>query len=209
MNKWVIFDAMGVVFEVGDDTNDLLVPFIQNITPDATSELINEHYLEASLGKITSEEFWHKVGLGEVLKEKDIEREYLDNHLTLDKNFIEVATVLKKRYKLGMLSNDLKEWSQYLRKLHKLDELFDIVVISGEVGYRKADNKIYELFLERTNTRPEDCVFIDDRDKNLLAAIDIGMKVIKFQREQEESSFEVAKIQGFNQLEKVIENMMN
>jgi hypothetical protein len=27
--KWVILNAMGVIFEVGDDTNDLLVPHIQ------------------------------------------------------------------------------------------------------------------------------------------------------------------------------------
>ena len=28
--KWVIFDAMGVIFEVADDITDLLVPFIQS-----------------------------------------------------------------------------------------------------------------------------------------------------------------------------------
>lgn len=35
MISWIIFDAMGVVYEEGDDTNNLLIPFILNILVNA------------------------------------------------------------------------------------------------------------------------------------------------------------------------------
>ena len=37
LSKWILFDAMGVIFKVGDDTNDLLVPYVQKINPDYCS----------------------------------------------------------------------------------------------------------------------------------------------------------------------------
>jgi len=40
--KWVILDVMGVIFEVGDDTNDLLVPYIQKMDKMISAEKINE-----------------------------------------------------------------------------------------------------------------------------------------------------------------------
>jgi len=52
--KWIIFDVMGVIFEVGDDTNDLLVPYIQKRKDMISTEKINEMYTKASLGKILS-----------------------------------------------------------------------------------------------------------------------------------------------------------
>lgn len=31
VKKWIVFDAMGVIFKVGDDTNELLVPYIKKL----------------------------------------------------------------------------------------------------------------------------------------------------------------------------------
>ena len=45
---------MGVIFEVGDDTNDLLVPYIQKRNNMIPREKINEMYTKASLGEILS-----------------------------------------------------------------------------------------------------------------------------------------------------------
>lgn len=63
MKKWIIFDVMGVIFTVGDDTNDLLFPFVQQRNKFITREELNNTYMDASLGKITSEEFWRRTGI--------------------------------------------------------------------------------------------------------------------------------------------------
>lgn len=147
--KCVIFDAMGVIFTVGDDTNDLLVPFIRQYNRDITIEEINKYYMSASKGEITSKEFWENVGLNIEYSGKNIEKEYLDTCLTLDKEFIEIAKSLKKEYNIAILSNDVKEWSEYLRVKHRLNDIVDYSIISGEVGIRKADKKIYEIALNK------------------------------------------------------------
>lgn len=205
MTQWIIFDAMGVVFEIGDDTNELLVPFIQKMNPAISTEIIQKYYLMASLGEITSKQFWLKIGLESMYSENNIEKEYLESCITLDSQFISVASELKNKYKIGILSNDLSEWFSYLRNLYKIDELLDIAVISGDVGYRKPDLKIYEIFLEKTGARPEECIFIDDREKNLKPAMDLGMKVIKFNREKEEKTFlDIISIESFDELGKAV-----
>ncbi len=185
--KWIIFDAMGVIFEVGDDTNDLLVPYIQKRNDMISAEKINEMYLKASLGKISSFDFWKELGFCNEYPE--IEREYLDTCLTIDPDFIGTARTLVKNYYLAILSNDVKEWSNYLRTKFGLNSLFKIIIISGEVGYRKPDKRIYDILLERIQSSPSNCVFIDDRAKNLLSASEIGIKTIRFFREASNDYF--------------------
>jgi epoxide hydrolase-like predicted phosphatase len=55
------------------------------------------------------------------------------------------------------------------------DELFDTVVISGEVGLRKPEPEIYRLVARRLRLAPEQCVFVDDLRANVRGAVDVGM----------------------------------
>jgi len=202
LSAWVVFDAMGVVFTICDDTNDLLVPFIWERNAAISREAINEVYIRASLGQISSRRFWEEVGLGGQYPE--VETTYLDTRLTLDPEFGPVARRLAERFSLGLLSNDLSEWSAYLRARHSL-EFFDAVTISGDAGCRKPSPEIYERFLADCGARAEECVFIDDKLKNLAAAAGLGMKTIRFARQPEESAFKPdATIDTFARLEEAI-----
>ena len=55
------------------------------------------------------------------------------------------------------------------------DELFDAVVISGEVRMRKPERRIYLLAAERLGLPPEQCVFVDDLTPNVRGAVAAGM----------------------------------
>lgn len=180
--NWVVFDMMGVIFEVADDVNELLVPFIQRRNSSVSHEKINELYRKASLGEIGSYDFWRQSGFeGEY---PDIEKDYLDSCLKLDPEFMSIAGSLKETYSLAVLSNDVKEWSSYLRTKFSLTELFKVAVISGEVGYRKPDRSIYTILLDRINESPSSCILIDDQSKNLHAASQLGIKTIRFLRQK-------------------------
>jgi len=54
-------------------------------------------------------------------------------------------------------------------------EMFDVVVISGEVGMRKPEPGIFELALKRIGLPAEECVFIDDMAHNIVAAEQAGL----------------------------------
>jgi len=55
------------------------------------------------------------------------------------------------------------------------DELFDAVVISGEVGLRKPEPEIFLLTARRLGLPPEQCVFVDDLAVNVRGATKVGM----------------------------------
>src|SRR5581483_6360249 len=75
----------------------------------------------------------------------------------------------------GLVSNS---WGtrRYPREL--LAELFDGVVISGEVGIRKPAPEIYALGAQRIGLAPEACVFVDDLPFNLEPAAALGMATV-------------------------------
>jgi epoxide hydrolase-like predicted phosphatase len=82
----------------------------------------------------------------------------------------------------GLVSNS---WGtrRYPREL--LGELFDGVVISGEVGIRKPAPEIYRLGAERIGLEPGACVFVDDLPFNLSPAAELGMATVHHLRAEE------------------------
>jgi HAD superfamily hydrolase (TIGR01509 family) len=202
MIRWIVFDVMGVVFTVGDDTDDLLVPFVQARNRSISREKINEIYLRTSLGQITSRQFWQEVGLGS--QYPAIETVYLDSQLVLDEGFLRVARAMSKRYALGLLSNDIGEWSAYLRNKFGMD-FIDVAIISGDVHCRKPAPAIFERFLKAADARAEECIFIDDRGANLSAARSLGLRTIHFARQQDDTVFVPdARIASFDELEQAV-----
>jgi putative hydrolase of the HAD superfamily len=59
-----------------------------------------------------------------------------------------------------------------------LDDLFDAIVISGEVGLHKPQPEIFLLGAEQTGVAPADCVFVDDLRENCAGAEAVGMTAI-------------------------------
>lgn len=58
---------------------------------------------------------------------------------------------------------------------HVWEGMFDVVVISGEVGMRKPEPGIYHHTCERLGLAPQRCVFVDDLPHNVAAAVETGM----------------------------------
>lgn len=82
-----------------------------------------------------------------------------------------VARVKAAGLRTAVLSNS---WAnEYPRE--GWDELFDVVVISGEVGMRKPEPRIYQLLLDRLALPAGACVFVDDLAVNVAAAVQVGM----------------------------------
>jgi putative hydrolase of the HAD superfamily len=73
----------------------------------------------------------------------------------------------------GLLSNSWGGSTGYPADL--LPGLFDGVVISGEVGMRKPERRIFLLAAESVGLEPGECVFIDDVEENVTAATAAGL----------------------------------
>lgn len=79
-------------------------------------------------------------------------------------------------YRTALLTNNVAEFRDFWRTALPLDELFDVVVDSSEVGMRKPDPRIYEFVLESLGgVAPSGAVFLDDYPGNVEAARGLGM----------------------------------
>jgi putative hydrolase of the HAD superfamily len=75
----------------------------------------------------------------------------------------------------GLISNS---WGTRRYDRARLAELFDGIVLSGEVGIRKPARPIYELGAEQIGLPTETCVFVDDLPGNLKPAAELGMATV-------------------------------
>ncbi len=142
---------------------------------------------ELETGKLTEADFLRK--LGDVLEpvlghrpELHRFREIYFDALHPNEPMIDLMREAKDRgYRMGMLTNNVREWEPLWRTMLPVDEIFEVVVDSGFVGMRKPDREIYDLTLERLGgPSPEECLFIDDTDVNCDAARDLGMSAVHY-----------------------------
>jgi len=154
-----------------------LIPFLQEQYPQLDVNLLRDlYYNHVSLGKISSEQFFGRLGL------PNVANEYLDKCLKIDPGFFDVIKNLKDKYALVMCSNDVSEWSQFLKIKFKFDKYFAHYFISGDVGFRKPDLSIYRFMLEKLRILGDQCIFIDNSLKDLESAAKIGITTIHFKR---------------------------
>jgi putative hydrolase of the HAD superfamily len=89
-----------------------------------------------------------------------------------------VARARESGIRTGLISNS---WGTRRYDRRHLAELFDGIVISGEVGIRKPAPEIYALGAERIGMEPSACVFVDDLPFNLGPAAELGMATVHHQ----------------------------
>jgi FMN phosphatase YigB (HAD superfamily) len=191
--QWLVLDAKGVLYRHGQDVDDLLIPYARGRGSDTPAEQIRALYIKASLGEISSKQLW--MGIGVTPNKAD--EEYCGLHeLTPGvREFLAGYEV-----KLACLSNDISEWSTILRRRFAIQEAFEDWIVSGDVGLRKPDARIYELAARRLGADGASLMFVDDRPPNLDAAVKRGWSTVQFGGEPAGHP----RVQGFAELEVLV-----
>jgi epoxide hydrolase-like predicted phosphatase len=90
-----------------------------------------------------------------------------------------VGELRREGFKTALVTNNVREGSKMWRSLLAVDDLFDVVIDSSEVGMRKPNPAIFELALVQLGvTDPSAAVFLDDLESNVVAARAVGMHTI-------------------------------
>jgi epoxide hydrolase-like predicted phosphatase len=139
--------------------------------PDAIADLRG---LET--GKLTEDEFEHRFGGRLGLDDPTGLIDSMFRGMRPTEPIVAAVRAAGDRgVKTGLISNSWST-SHYDRDL--LEELFDTVVISAEVGLHKPQPEIYLLAAERLVQPPERCVFVDDLRENCAGAEAVGMTAV-------------------------------
>lgn len=97
----------------------------------------------------------------------------------------------------GLLTNNAKEFEEFWKPLIPLDELFDDVVDSSEVGMRKPSPGIYQLALERLGILPSEAVFVDDAPGNVAGAEAVGISSVLIGQDRSDVPAAIAAIEEY------------
>jgi len=142
---------------------------------------------ELETGRLSETDFLRKLGdalepaLGHRPQLHRFREIYFDA-LHPNEPMIDLMRRAKERgYRMGLLTNNVREWEPVWRTMLPVDEIFEVVVDSGFVGMRKPDREIYDLTLERMGgPSPPECLFIDDTDVNCDTARELGMSAVHY-----------------------------
>jgi putative hydrolase of the HAD superfamily len=95
---------------------------------------------------------------------------------------IEIAQRLADsgKYFMATINNEILELNVYRLEQFRLRRCFPVFFSSCFLGLRKPDEAIYQLALQVTQRRPEECIFIDDREVNLECPRELGLATILF-----------------------------
>jgi putative hydrolase of the HAD superfamily len=169
----LVLDAMGVIFESADDVAELLIPFITENSDSFNEAAVLAAYLDASLGTISPDEFWNRVGVP-----ANLEDEFLSRH-SLNAGVIELLDwCTDNEVPVWCLSNDVGRWSRKLRARLNIETYLEGSIISGDLGLRKPDRQIYAALIQASGFPVAELLFVDDREPNVRAARELGIESI-------------------------------
>lgn len=180
MIKAIIFDYGGVLSNKRSLRSFMEINASKYKTnPWEFNELLIDNWHKARIDKINSKLFWKN--LADFLKtdKKTLRKDFM-NYLGFRHEVLDLIKKLKRSYKLGLLSNQIEDWLEEVIENHKLNQIFDVIVTSYNSKVAKPDIAIYKKIVNELGVKPNECVFIDDMEKNIPSAKEIGMQTIHF-----------------------------
>jgi putative hydrolase of the HAD superfamily len=177
----LLLDFGGVLTtNVFDSFRDFCVA--EGLEPDAVKRLFRDQPRARELvrsletGDLSEDEFGERFGELLEIEDRTLLVDRMFDGLREDERMINaVRRARTQGIRTGLVSNSMGA-GRYDRAA--FPELFDGVVISGEVGIHKPQPEIFMLGAERAGVAPEDCVFVDDLRENCAGAEAVGMTAV-------------------------------
>ena len=121
----------------------------------------------------------------------------------------EILGALKKNYRLGAISDGQSVWGRAELRMAGLEKFFEFVLISGDLGFRKPDERMFSMALEKLQLKNSEVIYVgNDMYRDVFGAKNAGMKTVFFKTNQGEHGFSGADpdyiIYNFNELPRAV-----
>ena len=176
MIKAIIFDYGGVL-SVGGHIRSFGEMYASKfaISLKEFNQFMIDNWHKAIVNNINSELFW--TNLANFLKiEKDVFRKDFIDFFGFRNDVLNLIKKLKKNYKLALLSNQIEDWLEEIIEKYELGKIFDVIITSYNFKTAKPDIAIFNETVKKLGIKPEECIYIDDLEKNIPPAKKLGMK---------------------------------
>jgi FMN phosphatase YigB (HAD superfamily) len=178
--KAIFFDYDGVLTtdKTGSLTTNRYLSRMANVDYETVRNVFSKYNHDLLVGKITHREIWD-AACEAMHREIDfslLELAFLST--PANDSMFALARRLTPKYALGIITDNKKDRIDCLRKSQGLDALFSPIIVSSEFGSGKDGAAVFEYALRCTDTKPEECVFIDNNPDNLIVPKALGIGVV-------------------------------
>jgi putative hydrolase of the HAD superfamily len=182
MIKNLIFDLGNVLISFKPAEYFEKNKYPDNIRNTILSDIFgSKEWLMLDNGEITTPEAIEAISKRSSLNNKEIAHIFnlrTDLMFPLDTNVRLLPELKKRGFMLYFLSNFPGDIFEEIRSGYYFFKYFDGGLISAEVKSSKPDAGIYKIILEKYSLAANECLFIDDIEKNVRTAESLGMKGI-------------------------------
>ncbi len=106
------------------------------------------------------------------------------NYVEIDPEAIPLLKKLKNEKCLALITNfDHPPYIYLVLSKYKLMEYFKYITISGEIGIKKPDPRIFDKPLEKFELKPQEVLYIGDSSEDIEGSLKAGIKPILIQRQ--------------------------
>jgi HAD superfamily hydrolase (TIGR01509 family) len=182
MIKAVLFDLGGVYFEDGTKKfiNKLVIKTGKSF--DSLYPIFREgKSLEYRENKITGLNFfsWAANKVGNILPD-ELNRLWVSQYTVIPGIKKLILDLKQKGIIVTILSDNVPERVNYLQEKYHFMELFDDAVYSYDVNLTKTSPDIFKLALKKIHAKPQEAIFVDDREINLEVAKKLNINTVLF-----------------------------
>jgi len=175
MTRALIFDCFGVLY------TDPIPTYISDPqTSPAQAAALRSLHERALRGVLSKAGFVAAAALLLRCQPEEIEQRFFRG-LVRNMPLINFTQAARKTYKIALLSNIESDVLSGYFNATDLEQLFDAVIISGDLKVSKPDPAIFELACKRLGVAPSEAVMVDDAPENVNSAITIGMQGIVYE----------------------------
>lgn len=188
MIKTIFFDFGGVIIKQPNHRGINFWKKALGVTgcPEIMEMLENPHdsqlVKDICLGKLPEDYMWMLMTEKWRLKPTAIKflKRWMFSKRQLNRAVVNFMVELQADYNIAILSNAGDQTRALLEDTYQLKSVVDEMIISAEEGVIKPDRRIFEIAIERLNTRPEHSLLLDDYLTNITAAREFGMHAVQF-----------------------------
>jgi len=182
MIKAILFDVGGVLIEEPTKRRYKLLAKAAKLEKSEVKQRIKKYIKLFSTGKISKKEFVKSCAKELNIPEKTFERIWIGvrKDCKVKKLMLKLAKKLKQNYTIAIISNS-NPLDSKISTNQKIYEIFrPNLFLSERMGLAKPSKKFYRSVLKKLGVKPFQALLIDDKQRNVKAAKEIGMKAIHY-----------------------------
>ena len=177
-----LFDFFGVVIKWKSDEIVSVWAKMAKVSSEEFRRETSADFEACDHGSISMEDLWIRIGAKYAIPPFAVGKAFRDRfheRAKLDDDVVEVVQELKKQSKVYLFSNQWPIHALICREKGWFD-FFDKVFLSYELKACKPEKESFLAVLKNIKAQPNECILIDDKEKNVAGAVALGMKGIVF-----------------------------